>query len=103
MANTIWQELTSVEEEADQLISAAKQEADAYLAQQRQELATERDSMLATARKEGQAELAKKVTEAEEAVAALHRQTDQEIRELRSKAAAKGPAVVDFIKERIRG
>ena len=48
MANAIWQELTSAEAEADQLISAAQQEANAYLAQQRQELAAERESMLAT-------------------------------------------------------
>ena len=58
MANVIWQELTSVEAEADQLISTAKQEANAYLAEQRQKLAAEREEMLATARKEGQAEMA---------------------------------------------
>ena len=48
MVNAIWQELTAVEEEADQLVNAAKQ-AEAYLAQQQQELAAERESMLATA------------------------------------------------------
>ncbi|NLC53829.1 MAG: hypothetical protein GX770_07680 [Firmicutes bacterium] len=103
MANVIWQELTSVEAEADQLISTAKQEANAYLAEQRQKLAAEREEMLATARKEGQAEMAQKVAEAEAAAADLRRQTDREIKDLRSKAAAKAPAVVDFIKERIRG
>ncbi|NLW59523.1 MAG: hypothetical protein GX073_04160 [Firmicutes bacterium] len=103
MVNAIWQELTAVEEEADQLVNAAKQEAEAYLAQQQQELAAERESMLATARKEGQAELARRVAEAEETVQELRRRTDLEIKDLRSKAAAKGSAVVDFIKERIRG
>lgn len=103
MANAIWQELTSVEEEADKLVCAAKQEANDYLAQQRQELTAERELMLATARKEGQAELAKKVAEAEETAQDLRRRTDLEIKELRSKAAANASAVVDFIKERIRG
>lgn len=103
MANEIWQELTSVEEDADQLIKEAKKEANAYLAKQRQELAAERELMLETARKEGKAELEKGLTEAQESAANLLRRTDQEIKDLRRKAAERASAVVDFVKERIRG
>ncbi|HHT48280.1 MAG TPA: hypothetical protein GXZ98_03185 [Firmicutes bacterium] len=103
MAKEIWQQLTSAEEEADRLIDEAKQEAAAYLAAQRKTLATEEELILATARKEGKAEQEKIRSEAEEKAASLLRTVDQEIKVLRSKAAERVPAVVDFIKERIRG
>jgi len=103
MAKEIWQQLTSVEEEADRLVDEAKQEAAAYLGAKRQDLTAEQELMLSTARKEGKAELARLRAEAEEKAAALASATDQKIKLLRSKAAEKAPAVVDFIKERIRG
>ena len=103
MVNEIWQQLTSVEEEADRLINEAKQEATAFLAQKRQDLAAERDLHLATAEKAGKAELEAALAEAERKVTALQRETDQKIKDLRSKAAAQELAVVEFIKERIRG
>lgn len=103
MANEIWQQLTSVEEEADRLINEAKEEATTFLAKRRQDLEVERDVHLATAGKAGKVDMETAVAEAEQKAAALQRHTDQEIKDLRSKAAAKAPAVVDFIKERIRG
>ena len=103
MANEIWQQLTSVEEEADRLINEAKEEATTFLAKRRQDLAVEREVHLTTAGKAGKAELEKVLAEAEQKAADLQREADQEIKALRSKAAAQATAVVDFIKERIRG
>ena len=103
MANEIWQQLTSVEEEAEQLVNEAKQEATTFLAKKRQDLVTERDVHLAAAEKAGKAEMEKALAEAQQKAAALQREADQEIKDLRSKAAVQAPAVVDFIKERIRG
>jgi vacuolar-type H+-ATPase subunit H len=103
MANEIWQQLTSVEEEAERLIIEAKQEVSAFMAKRRQDLEAEREVHLATAEKAGKAELETVLAEAERKVTALQQETDQQIKDLRNKAAAQELAVVEFIKERIRG